>query len=322
MRQITTDLLANTGNQNDVEGTAYISELTEGTTKNGKTYKMGMLVTKEERIPLKIWDINECIYAPDGIEGKLKDKPFESGVYHVKGSVNLYNNEYGVFVDYLEKIDEPLSNYIASPYNIKELQGNLVDLFKNEMTPEACKLFKKMMCGKDFDAEKDNFRLYQLSVAAKSHHDAFISGLFAHSLKVTRIALNLISYYPAMKEKINKDILVLGCLLHDVAKIMEYKDLGISEIGKYCSHLSLGVEFLSKYKENIVDFAGTEGYYRLQSMITQHHGEFGDRPRTVEAYIVHQADLIESRLEAVEEEVQKGTEQVGVRDGNEFYRLV
>ena len=46
---------------------------------------------------------------------------------------------------------------------------------------------------------------------------------------------------------------------------------------------------------------GADFYYRLQAIIQQHHGEFGEPCHTVESYLVHLVDMFESRIEILEE---------------------
>lgn len=78
-----------------------------------------------------------------------------------------------------------------------------------------------------------------------------------------------------------------------------------------------GIEFLRSHQDKIVDNLGTETYFRLHSVITQHHGEYGDRPRTIEAYIVHKADSLEAVMTQLEESLENSMNgDVIQQDGN------
>jgi len=64
-----------------------------------------------------------------------------------------------------------------------------------------------------------------------------------------------------------------------------------------------GFEITTKPVNDIkfIEPLGEEFYYRLQAIIQQHHGEFGEPCHTVEAYIVHLVDMFESRVQMLEE---------------------
>ena len=66
------------------------------------------------------------------------------------------------------------------------------------------------------------------------------------------------------------------------------------------SHHTFGVMLCTKNEDLIVSALGKEGYYTLLSVIEQHHGEFGERPRTVAAYVVHLIDSVEAKLSTIE----------------------
>ena len=45
-------------------------------------------------------------------------------------------------------------------------------------------------------------------------------------------------------------------------------------------------------------------YRELQAIILEHHGEFGERPKTVYAYLVHVIDLLDSRVSGLQRKVE------------------
>jgi 3'-5' exoribonuclease len=53
---------------------------------------------------------------------------------------------------------------------------------------------------------------------------------------------------------------------------------------------------MSRHKEDIIEVFGEEGYYRILSVIQQHHGEFSESCHTLESYIVHKADMLEAQM--------------------------
>lgn len=129
--------------------------------------------------------------------------------------------------------------------------------------------------------------------AAVSVHHNFESGLAVHLLNVTRVADALSNLYT----NVDKNIVLAGALLHDIGKVEEYTQDGkISDVGMYQDHISLGQIIISKYK----DFIDDKTYRQLEHIILSHHGklEWGSPkvPQTKEAFIVHQADYIDSQM--------------------------
>lgn len=120
--------------------------------------------------------------------------------------------------------------------------------------------------------------------------------------------------YPNINKVVDNDLFALGATIHDIGKIYEYTNGVIEGNGLLVSHTTFGVEMLSKNKDFIVSLKSEEFYYRLLSIIQQHHGEFGEKPRTVEAYLVHMADYMESSFQAIEESYEKGIRTVSIHD--------
>lgn len=132
-------------------------------------------------------------------------------------------------------------------------------------------------------------------------------------LKILRFIWNT---YPNINENMNKDLVFIGLAVHDMGKILEYNNGTRTEIA-FATHNFLGQEILFEFKKDIVEGFeapvkgsdepivvepfGTDFYYRLQAIIQQHHGEFGEPCHTVEAYLVHLVGMFESRVEIFEE---------------------
>ncbi len=138
--------------------------------------------------------------------------------------------------------------------------------------------------------------------AAKSVHHSFHGGLLMHTLNMLRTADALAELYA---EVINRDLLLTGTLLHDLAKIQEFSlsPLGIvrdySVEGQLLGHLVMGAQEAAGVAEEL----GTpkEKAVLLQHLILSHHGEpeFGAavRPMCAEAELLHLIDMIDSRME-------------------------
>ena len=114
-------------------------------------------------------------------------------------------------------------------------------------------------------------------------------------------------FYEAIDKTIDKDILFVSAALHDIGKVLEYNTGAITPIGMRMSHLTLGVGLVSKFEKEIINIKGADFYDSLISVIQQHHGEFGERPRTLVAYIINIIDGLEAQLTDINDMVSSAT---------------
>ncbi|MCA9938093.1 MAG: HD domain-containing protein [Anaerolineales bacterium] len=135
--------------------------------------------------------------------------------------------------------------------------------------------------------------------AARRMHHAYMGGLLAHTLSMVRLAHALAAHYPY----VNRDLLVSGVLLHDMGKVFEYgTDAGISvsDDGHLVGHIVRGVIIVEKAAAELDDFPA-DALQQLVHLIASHHGqmEWGApvTPKTLEAILLHQIDLLDSRVQ-------------------------
>jgi 3'-5' exoribonuclease len=156
--------------------------------------------------------------------------------------------------------------------------------------------------------------------AAISMHHAYEGGLLAHTIEVTEIALHIADRFP----HVNRDVLIAAALWHDYGKILEYRlvdpyahvnpadgDYAEFDTAKSwvrdsnaMSHLlSSAMQFHQAALTHSVDRATRDAVIHC---IHAHHGpvkEWGspEAPRTIEALILHQADMLSSHYGATKE---------------------
>jgi 3'-5' exoribonuclease len=137
-------------------------------------------------------------------------------------------------------------------------------------------------------------------------HHAFIGGLLEHSLSMARLAQFLAGHYPY----VNLDLLMSGVLLHDMGKTAEYTMEGafaFSNDGKLVGHIVRSIIMIEKAATEI-DFP-EEQLRQLLHLIASHHGtyEWGSpvTPKTIEAVLLHQIDLIDSRVQGFLDHVRE-----------------
>jgi len=152
-------------------------------------------------------------------------------------------------------------------------------------------LFETMVSDEDF------WTAFCEAPAAKTMHHARIGGLLEHSVNCLRIARELADLYP-----VDSDLLIFGAIFHDVGKVRELSwDRGAfayTTQGRLLGHVVLGERLVSSYVATLPDFP-EELRLRLSHVLISHQGEteYGspERPKTLEALLVHLVDNLDAR---------------------------
>ena len=152
-------------------------------------------------------------------------------------------------------------------------------------------LFEIMVSDEDF------WRRFCEAPAAKSMHHARVGGLLEHSVSCLRIARHLADLYP-----VDRDLLIFGAIFHDVGKVRELSwDKGAfayTTEGRLLGHVVLGERLISTYIDALPDFP-EDLRLRISHTLIAHQGEteYGspERPKTLEALLVHLIDNLDAR---------------------------
>jgi 7,8-dihydroneopterin 2',3'-cyclic phosphate phosphodiesterase len=132
------------------------------------------------------------------------------------------------------------------------------------------------------------------SPAGLSHHHSYAGGLIEHIVSTTSIALALCDAAETVYDAhIDRDLVIAGAIAHDIFKSLTYIE---RENGTYASsplaerldHLTLGVAELVRRGFPL------DMVHIMDAHMGWQHGPIG--PRTIEALIVHLADMADSRL--------------------------
>ena len=152
-------------------------------------------------------------------------------------------------------------------------------------------LFEKMVSDEDF------WRAFCEAPAAKRMHHARVGGLLEHSVSCLRIARELAELYP-----VDSDLLIFGAIFHDVGKVRELSwDKGAfayTTEGRLLGHVMLGERLVNSYIATLSGFP-EDLRLRLSHVLISHQGEteYGspERPKTLEALLVHLIDNLDAR---------------------------
>lgn len=253
-------------------------------TKDGRPYLLSTFRDKTGQINGVFWDV------PADIDGWVKP----GTVTMVTGRVNNYKNTLQITATDLNPIAiTDMAQFL--PSSTRTSEDMIVELrnFIDELGQPLQTLVSKILLDPLFLPEFAN------APAARSLHHAYVGGLLEHTLSMVTIAYELADHYPY----VNKDLLVAGTLLHDIGKTREY-DTGSSfdftDDGRLVGHIVRAVIMIELAAADIEDYPESE-LRELNHLIISHHGtmEWGAPvvPKTLEAILLHQIDLLDSRVQ-------------------------
>lgn len=159
----------------------------------------------------------------------------------------------------------------------------LMKLIKNEKLLSACHAALQ-------EYQKD----FTMKPAAHSHHHNYIGGLLQHTAEVMKFAYNI-----ATAVDCDIDVVLTAAFFHDIEKVKEYTLEGdylpyATQVGHV---VGSALTFMSYARMLYVNEKDID---KVVHCILAHHGkkEWGSpvEPQTPEAAIVHEADMISSRL--------------------------
>lgn len=261
-----------------------VTQLTRGVTTSGAPYVSMTLQDQTGSIEAKLWDVKE-----DQLSGIGNGK-----VIQIFGEVLRYRNALQLRLFSLSLLDQSETNpadYVVSSTLTPEFMreslhktlDSLSDPVYREVTTELIKLHED--------------KLYTAPAAARNHHD-FVGGLATHMISMVDLAEALCKLYPSL----NRDLLLVGVLLHDLGKVIELSGPILTEYtleGKLIGHISI---MQSKVMEvaKVLGVEDSEQVVLMRHLILSHHGEYeyGSPvlPMVMEAEILNYIDNIDARM--------------------------
>lgn len=224
----------------------------------------------------------------DNVKAYIKDGFFDCIV-----ECSLYNGNKNYIVKNIGQKEEGITP--QTPINA-EKSTELFDKIIHELA--ACKDRVKIVALDLFQEHKEQMLKW---TAGKSVHHTKPGDFLLHTYMTMMVAKQVGELYGA-----NVDLLVVGASLHDIGKLYELDtdEYGCTEYttdGQLFGHSCIGAElFNNKAAELKKEKINPESIRLVKHMILAHHGEkqFGTAtvPITKEAFILHFADMIDSRL--------------------------
>lgn len=304
------------GNAGQVEGFAVIKQCDRKTAKNGNAYLDMVLSDRDGEISAKLWDYTEVSH------GKYEADMFVK----IRGTLLKYNGNDQLRIERIRPVIDSdnvrISDYVKSAdYSGEDMMNFLVstvNAFKNDD-------LKKLVL---YLLDENKEKILYFPAAYRLHH-AIRCGLLMHTASIVRLCEGICKVYPF----VNRELLISGAILHDIAKTTEFevRDSGLASgytvEGNLIGHLVKGAMMVEKAAEKLsID---KELSLLLQHMVLSHHGEpdFGAavRPQFLEAELLSQLDLMDARVYEIMsavENVEKGefSQRLWALEDRRFYK--
>jgi 3'-5' exoribonuclease len=245
---------------------------------------------------------------------------FQKGdVIEVRSRAVNYRNITQLSISQIAKMEDsdtnPADYSPASKSDIDEMFQELMFFVEKITTPSLKELLTSI-----FSDDKILYA-FKKAPAAKGLHHFYIGGLLEHTLSVTRLLDLTANHY----NRINKDLLITGGILHDIGKIHELsykKIIDYTDVGRLIGHIVIGLELIDEKIASIKDFP-EQLALELKHIVLSHHGalEYGSpkRPKTLEALIVNMIDDLDAKVNAFQEFIDGASDDES--DWTPYHRL-
>ena len=255
-------------------------------TRAGKTYYSMTLQDKSGIMDAKIWDLTDAV------------GHFEAGDFiKIDGSVVSFQNANQLNVRRVRRSEEgeyDPSNYIpTSKKNVDEMVQQFLGYVKSLKNQ-----YIKALAEEFFVKDESFIKRFKKHTAAKSVHHNFQGGLLEHTLGILQICDFLAGQY----EVLDRDVLMIGAMLHDIGKMQELSDFPLvdyTDEGNLVGHIVIGVEQINEKIKAIAGFPADLANI-IRHMVLSHHGEleYGSpkKPALIEAVVLHYADNIDAKI--------------------------
>jgi len=296
-----------------------VADIESRTTKKGKPYGRFTLKDSNSQFNVNVWDFNPKDY-PEIQAGNFVSMTVE--VQEYRGEKSGVSRAVPMPVNTPENIDDYCDNRGPSNEMIDHYWEQLM-CYKNMVENSYIRAYLDTIF-----TNPETERLFKLAPASSSNRGAYKGGLVEHVLKVMKNADYLCQSqgYAHSAAPINTDIVIAGVLAHDLGKMYAYRvdhtGAHTTKSGRLLGHL------VPSYGISIQAFIATESAIHkaipeeikdhVHHCILAHHGklEYGSpiTPMSIEAMIVHQADIADCSISNFAEPIVDKADEVD-RDG-------
>ena len=264
--------------------------------RNGRPYMTLVLADRTGSVEALLWE-----------EAEQQSRRFsESDLVEVVGKSVLFQGRLQLHLTEIrlaENCDLPPEEFLAAPcQGTVETFQELVEHLHTIKDPVLCRLVEVLL------GDEELMESLRGAPAARTIHHAYPGGLLEHTMSVMGLADAICEHYGA---RLNRDYCLMGAFLHDLGKVRELsvtQGIHYTDEGRLLGHMTLGLQLLDRKLEEAGDIPA-EAAMHLRHILLSHHGklEHGSpkRPKTMEAFVVHRADELDSALASIHEILQQ-----------------
>jgi len=259
--------------------------------RNGNLYLQMELSDRSGSLPTRMWNASEDVY-----------RSFENGDYlRVEGTTQLFQGAMQLIatrITLIEPCEVNEEEFLPlTEAEIARLRARLTELLRGLDDPELVMLAECFLMDEEFMG-----KFTRAPAGIKLHH-AYQGGLLEHVVNLMDVASRVAPCYP----QIDRNLLVMGAFLHDMAKVDELvydRDMAYSDEGQLIGHLVMAVGMLEAKVREAEKLSGGpldgEKVLRLKHMIVAHHGQYDygspKLPMTLEALALYYLDNLDAKL--------------------------
>lgn len=260
---------------------AMIKELTEKKDKNGNGYlDLVVIGSDKKEYPAKMWRFEN--------NGQFA----QNDVVEIEYTVDTYKGKTQLTINSIKKApDELIKDFVpTSDYDGRTVFAALLKKAEAFRDAELRAIVTHIM--------KQNREKLETYPAAYRLHHAMVGGLMLHTASIVEMAEKVCTVYP----NVNRELLLSGAILHDVAKTFEMETSksglcsGYTVGGELIGHLVKGAMYVEETARQLG--ISSEKTVLLEHMILSHHGvpEYGSpvRPMFLEAEILSALDSLDA----------------------------
>lgn len=264
-----------------VSGLLLISSYTKKLDPTSRAPLYGQATFQGKTVGFKIWDaVLQNVFNTQNLEGVIIAVNADAGVY--KNNLELTLKDIQFDHGFTDK------HAFYKSIDIEPVFQNFGQFINSNLSPKAVIVVATLF------QEQGLYEPFKTTWAGAKMHDAQVGGLMNHTLKMLRLAKTLIENDSRLAQW--SDLIFLSIILHDIGKIHEIGEGGVYTDISFAGHRTFGIEIVAKHKTLFVENFDEKFYYHILEVISGHHGEYGDPPKTIWAYIVHLIDMLESQV--------------------------
>ena len=289
--------------------------------RNGQLYLQVELADKSGTITGRLWNASDEDFAA-----------FEDGDYvRVEGHTQLYSGSLQVIITAIGRADprtiDESEFQVLSKNDLVRLEAELATILSSIRSAPLKALTDEIL------ADAPLVAALRRTPAGVKHHHAYAGGLLDHVVNLLRLADRVAPLYP----ELDRDLLLVGVLVHDIGKVRELESLqgfSYTDEGQLLGHVLLGLEMIEAKIRAVEARTGRpfdpEAAVRVKHMIASHHGqyEFGapKLPMTLEAVALHHLDHLDAKMAGTiqllrnEATAEDGWTQYQQSQGRKFFR--